>query len=368
MAESLTFEPDYVSPPGETLEDVLDERGMTQAELAERTGLSRKTVNEIVQGKAPITPDTALGLERVLGVAARFWNAREHHYREARARREETESLAQHADWVNRFPYREMAEMGLVSWVDGRSRDSIPRRGRELLDFFGVASPEQWKNVWLQPSVAFRKALTFTSDPEPVSAWLRDGEKIALEKLETAPFDETRFKTALHEVRRLTRETPEVFCERMVRCCAEAGVAVVFTPQLPKGRISGATQWVRPDLALIQLSLRYRTDDHFWFTFFHEAAHIVLHGKRDVFLEGSDDTGEHEKEEEANQWAASFLIPPGKLNSFVGREDRSRSAIVSFADELGIAPGIVVGQLQHRNFIPYSRHNDLKRKLKWKER
>src|SRR5690606_33325123 len=131
--------PDYVSPPGETLEDALDERGMTQAELAERTGLSRKTVNEIIQGKAPITPDTALSLERVLGVAARFWNAREHQYREARARREETESLAEHADWVGRFPYREMAEMGLVSWIDGRSRDANARRGRELLDFFGVA-------------------------------------------------------------------------------------------------------------------------------------------------------------------------------------------------------------------------------------
>src|SRR5690606_10582405 len=145
---------------------------------AERAGLSRKTVNEIIQGKAPITPDTALSLERVLGVSARFWNAREHQYREARARRQETENLARHADWVSRFPYRGMVEMGLVPQVDGRSRDSIARRAGALLDFFGVASPEQWKNVWLEPGVAFRKALTFTSDPEPVSAWLRYGEKI----------------------------------------------------------------------------------------------------------------------------------------------------------------------------------------------
>lgn len=367
MAVTLTFTPDYISPPGETLEDVLDERGMTQAELADRTGLSRKTVNEIIKGKAPITSDTALHLERVLGVPARFWNAREHQYREALARQEETEKLTQHSDWVNGFPYREMANMGLVAWVDGRAKDAVPRRGRELLDYFGVASPEQWQHVWLQPSAAFRKALTFTSNPEPVSAWLRYGEKVALEKLETRPYDEKRFKAVLHEIRGLTRESPEVFCERMVRGCADAGVAVVFTPQLPKARISGATQWLRPDLALVQLSLRYRTNDHFWFTFFHEAAHILLHGKRDVFLEGSDDKSEQEKEEEANRWAASFLIPEAKMNAFLARGEWSHEAVLSFAEDVGIAPGIVVGQLQHREFIPYTHLNGLKQKFEWQK-
>lgn len=366
MPTALTFTPDYISPPGETLEDALDERGMTQAELAERTGLSRKTINEIIKGKAPITSETALHLERVLGISARFWNAREQQHREALARLEEAERLARRADWIKRFPYREMAELKLVAQVDGRSKDAVVRRGRELLQYFRVASYEQWRQVWLQPSAAFRMALTFTSNPEPVSAWLRYGEK-ATEELETQPYDEKRFRALLGQMRSLTQENPEVFCERMIRGCAEAGAAVVFTPELPGARVSGATQWLRPDLALIQLSLRYKTDDHFWFTFFHEAAHILLHGKRDVFLEGSSDKSNQQKEEEANRWAASFLIPEAKMQAFLARGDQSRSAVTAFAAGLGIAPGIVVGQLQHRGFIPFTHLNGLKRKFEWRK-
>jgi HTH-type transcriptional regulator / antitoxin HigA len=365
MPHNLTFEPDFISPPGETLTDVLEERGMSQAELAERTGLSRKTVNEIIKGKAPISPETALHLERVFGIPARFWNAREHQYREALARLEEADELRRHAAWIDAFPYREMAALGFVPPVDGRVKDALERRGRALLDFFGVAAPEQWREVWLRPGVAFRMSLSFASHPEPVSAWLRYGQKTALEEIRTEPYDARTFRCILQEMRGLTTEPPEVFCDRLIAACAAAGVAVVLTPQLPKAHISGATQWLRPDLALIQLSFRYKTNDHFWFTFFHEAAHILLHGKKEVFLEDSDNHGLKGKEDEANRWAANFLVPEPRLNSFIARGDRSREAIVAFAREVGIAPGIVVGQLQHRGFIPYSSHNGLKIGFRW---
>jgi HTH-type transcriptional regulator / antitoxin HigA len=87
------YHPDYVSPPGDTLLDVLEGVGMTQAELAERLGKSRKHVNEVIKGVAGITPEMALQLERVLGVAAHFWNNREQQYREHLARQEERERL-----------------------------------------------------------------------------------------------------------------------------------------------------------------------------------------------------------------------------------------------------------------------------------
>ncbi len=137
-----------------------------------------------------------------------------------------------------------------------------------------------------------------------------------------------------------------------------------MAPQLPKARISGATRWLRQDCALVQMSLRYKTDDHFWFTFFHEAAHILLHGKRDVFLEDGDNEGSA-KEVQANQWASEFLIPGHRLNEFMADGERSRESIVSFAHELGIAPGIVVGQLQHRGYLEFTALHDLKRRLAW---
>ncbi|MEM9665488.1 MAG: helix-turn-helix domain-containing protein [Bacteroidota bacterium] len=366
MSNLIPFEPNFISPPGDTLDDALQERGMSQVELAERIGLDKKTVNEIINGKAPITPETALLLERVLGIPARFWSARDQQYREALARRELTQALEDEAEWIRRFPYNDMAKLGWVEPISGRSKNGLIRRGESLLRFFGVASPSQWDQVWLTSSAAFRKSLVFASHPEPVSAWLRYGEREA-EKIEAQPYDQKRFRTALDEVRQLTTESPDVFCERMVSLCAASGVAVVFTPQLPKARISGATQWLRHDLALIQLSLRHKTDDHFWFTFFHEAAHILLHGKKDVFLEQSGDESEQDKEDEANRWAANYLIPRRKMAAFRIKNDRSRAAVQSFAAELGIAPGIVVGQLQHDGFIPFKNLNDLKRKFSWKE-
>lgn len=99
-ASKNTYCPDYAIPPGETLAEVIHDRGMTQAELAERMGRPTKTINEIVKGKAAITPETAIQLERVLGVPARFWNSLEKNYREDLARIQETEKLRNGGEWM----------------------------------------------------------------------------------------------------------------------------------------------------------------------------------------------------------------------------------------------------------------------------
>ncbi|MCH8031981.1 MAG: ImmA/IrrE family metallo-endopeptidase [Bacteroidetes bacterium] len=359
--DPITYSPDYLSPPGDTLEDVLEERTMTQAELSERTGLSRKTINEIVKGKAPITSETALQLERVFDIPARFWSSREQQYREALARREERERLAGCTDWLADFPTAKMANLG---WIE-KTRDKVDKL-RHVLSFFGVASPAQWEEIWLgqTQNVAFRKSLRFSSDPKPMSAWLRFGE-VAARSMRCASFNRERFRAGLDEIRGLTREEASVFSKEMRRICCEAGVALVFTPQLPKARVSGATRWLTPELALIQLSLRYKKDDQFWFTFFHEVAHILLHGKRDVFLEGTNGEEQEKKEAEANTWARGFLIQPDDFKKFAATNDWSHAAVDEFAREQGIAPGIVVGRMQREEIIPYSYLNGRKRTLEW---
>lgn len=357
------FEPDFISSPGETLEDVLEEREMTQLELAGRMGRTPKLINEIVRGKAGITPETALQLERVFDIPASFWNARESKYREALAREEERRRLEEGVDWLKSIPVRAMAKLG---WIR-KHKDRVEQL-REVLQFYGVASPDQWRAIWLDTDsqVAFRKSLAFSSEPGATSAWLRYGE-IAARQRTLPPYNEAKFKEALQHIRTITREDPRVFVPKMRESIAETGVALVLTPQLPKARISGATRWLSSTKALIQLSLRYKTDDHFWFSFFHEAAHILLHGKRDVFLEDDEAAMEQRKEDEANAWAANFLIPKTALDDFIAQREFSYAAVQHFADELQIAPGIVVGQLQNRGLIPYSHLNKLKRKFAWEE-
>ncbi len=146
---------------------------------------------------------------------------------------------------------------------------------------------------------------------------------------------------------------------QLTSLCADSGVAVIFLPELPGTGVSGATSWLSSNKALIQLSLRYKSDDHLWFTFFHEAYHILKHGRKKVFLEFDGNRGREENE--ANEFAANKLIRKESLAQFVQVDDFRRSAIKRFATQMGISPGIVVGRLQHDGILLYNHHNDLKR-------
>jgi len=357
------YNPNSVSPPGGTIRDILDERGISQAELAERMGRSEKFVSNLVHGEAPLTQETALQLERVLNVPAHFWNSREQQYREALAREEEETDLQSFVEWMDEcIPVGDMVECG---WIPKRDRETD--QVREVLDFFGVTSPQEWESIWLNPETkaAFRKTLAFASEPGGVAAWLRYGERVA-QDLGCSPYDEETFKEALREIRTLSLELPDGFDRTMREKCRRAGVALVFTPQVEGAKISGATRWLKKDKALVQMSLRYKTDDQFWFTFFHEAAHVLLHGKRDVFLEDTEEEDQDGKEQEADDFAANFLIPEDEYEAFVEAEDFSFASVRSFAERQGIAPGIVVGRLQHDGHLPWkTRLNSLKRSLRW---
>lgn len=352
------YQPDFVSPPGETLLETLETLGMSQAALAERTGKSLKTINEIVRGKAPITPETALQLEHVLGVPAPFWNNRERQYQEWRARADEREQLSAHVAWLDEIPLKSMLDFG---WL--RADEDPVEQLREALRFFGVAAPDRWRELWLNPQAAFRSSPAFQAEPGAVAAWLRRGE-IEAQRLDCEPFDAGRFRAALVRIRTLTSEPPEVFQPEIVRLCAQAGVAVVFVPELPKIRTSGAVRWLTPTKAVLQLCLRYKSDDQLWFTLFHEAGHILLHGKREVFIDDGDGA-EGEKEQQASRFAADQLIPPTQWRRFGARAFYSKEAIIAFAEEAGIAPGIVVGRLQHEGLMPVTHCNGLKRRLQW---
>jgi len=243
------------------------------------------------------------------------------------------------------------------------------------LNFFGVASPDQFEQSCLKTvDVAFRRSTAFSADRASVAAWLRKGE-LEARQIACAPYDEARFTKALGRIRALTTEPPEVFQPEAVRECRQSGVALAFVRALPRTRASGATRWLTPSKALIQLSLRYKSDDQLWFSFFHEAGHIVKHGKTALFLDtepgvpargGDPKEAEADRNEaEADRFAANMLIRPENLRRFTRGGDYSRQAIVRFAHEIGIAAGIVVGRLQHDKILRYNQQNALKRRLDW---
>jgi addiction module HigA family antidote len=350
------FNPNYAVPPGAMLEEWLEERGMSQTALAERMDRPIKTINELIKGKTSFTQETAFQLEAVTGIEASFWTNADRIYQERASRLDEEERLKSWVGWARQFPFPEMVQFG---WVAPAAEPVA--RVRALLRFFGVATPEAWEAVYVDFQVAYRKSPAFNSNPAHLGAWLRQGELEAT-KLDCEAYDELRFKSALTGLRRLTTAPPNHAGEKLVEQCKSAGVAVAMVPELSKTHVCGATRWVTPVKALIQMSLRYKTDDHLWFTFFHEAAHILLHGKKDVFVEFN--AKDNPKEKEADRWAADFLVPPTEWRRFVSAGRMKSPDIQSFAAELGIHPSIVVGRLQHEKRIPFVACNGLKRRLR----
>lgn len=347
------YQPNYAVSPGEVLNAELELRGMTQQELAKRTGLTPKHIISIAKAKSAITPETAIKLERALGMPVQYWLNLESQYQEVLARNDEEKRLDRDLEWLQRIPVSQMVKL---NWLE-RHKDAKSQL-IEVLRFFGIASVNQWDEMWPNLNVAYRQHDTYEVSPEAVSAWLRQGELEAA-KIFCETYDKKAFRNALDEIRGLTTLPPEQFVPRVRKLCAKAGVAVVFVPSLPKTSVSGATRWLNPNKALIQLSLRYKTDDQLWFTFFHEAGHILLHGKKELFLEGTNGLDEL-KESEANEFAECELIPKKELQAFVEKRSLSKAAIAKFATEKGIAPGIVVGQLQHKGVLARSFCNDLK--------
>jgi HTH-type transcriptional regulator / antitoxin HigA len=355
------YSPDSVSPPGETLVDILEARAMSQADLAERTGRPKKTINEIIKGKAMITSETAVQFERVLGVPATFWTTREGHYRAHLATVEEEKELRKHTSWPEHFPLREMQRL---TWL--AEKPAGVELVRELLTYFGIASPASFDPVYVLAGSRFRQSNKFEIDRYALAAWLRRGE-LEGSRVDCKPFSRQNFSRALEEIRALTKTGPEVFIPKLKELGREVGVAIVFVHELPRIRTNGATRWLSQDKALIQLSYRGKRNDVLWFTFFHEAGHILLHGKKDIFVD-SENRESTDKEEEANAFAGDILLPPRDFQPFVARKDFTRNSIQKFAAAIGVHPGIVVGRLHHDKLLRHPAvHADLFMPLRYEE-
>lgn len=359
------FTPDWVSSPGDAIAEFLEERDWTQAQLGERLGYTTKHISLLINGKASLNEETALKLERVLGSTAAFWLRYEAQYRAALAKKEEESCLHGWTSWLDKLPVRELMNQGVIPKCILIDKNK-PGVVKNLLHFFGVASPEEWQKCYGSLEVNFRRTRQEQSDVGAIAAWLRLGE-IEAEKLDCPKYSKSKFEKAVREIRTLTVLPPAEFEPRMQQLCRESGVVLVLVPSIKGAHVSGVARWLNPHKALIQLSLYGKTNDRFWFNFFHEAAHILLHIKDNIFLDewDSGESLESEPEREADQWSREFLIPSvyeGELAQL-----KSKADVVDFAARIGIHSGIVVGRLQHDHLIDYSSMNGLKESFCFQE-
>jgi Zn-dependent peptidase ImmA (M78 family) len=225
-----------------------------------------------------------------------------------------------------------------------------------------VASPEAWDDYNRNQVVNYRKNNGMKESEQSTAVWLHLARNEALQKMSEYSeeyFDREKFKLALDEIRKFTCRKPEVLYPEMVELCRKSGVILVIVPEFKTTHISGAAVWLNAANAMIALSLRYKTNDQFWFTFFHEAAHLLFHAKKGIYID-TKAAGTSIEEKEADKFASDKLIPEMQYQRFTETGIFTKDAIVNFAHSIGIHAGIVVGRLQHEKRIPNSFHNELK--------
>ncbi|MBL1320848.1 MAG: HigA family addiction module antidote protein [Methylophaga sp.] len=357
--------------PGITLEEKLSLKGMLQVELAKRTGITAKTINLIIKGTAPISPETAMRLDNVLDEPADFWLNLEAKYQAQKLNTIKAGNLESELPFLEKINFKEMIKKG---WIN--KKETSLEQLKALYSFFGVSSVNQLSPVWSQLEVNYRTSTKYKQNHFNIMAWLRQGE-IKASEIPRQPYNLAKFKESLKECRKLTDEPFDLVYVEMQKLCANAGVTVVFIPELKGVATSGAAHWLDKDTALIQLSLRGKRNDMFWFNFFHEAGHIILHGRKEQFIDnqrqglmssGSDDdespyfTEENKlKEAEADEFSGDFLIPRKSFSQFVLETKIDKNSIQDFALSVGVSPGIVVGQLQSKGYLDWHKHNSLKK-------
>lgn len=362
MSSTSEFLPQWASPPGETIADILAARGWTQAVLASRLGEPVHMVEALISGAIPITIGMARRLQEQVGASVAFWMARDVQYRQdvERIRRIEYE-------WMRSIPVAEMSRLG---WLPAQ----IDQRTDHLLKFFDVASVPAWHRRYsdVLETVSFKTSASFESEAGAVVAWMRQGERVAA-KTECKPWDPDALRRTLPTIRRLTKVgRPERFLPRLTAVMADCGVTVAILPAPHGCRASGATLWISDRKALLLLSARHLTDDHLWFTFYHECGHLLLHRETRAFIdnvvldgaeEGSTPTREAQ-EEQANAFAVDVLLTENVLERLRTISPTYRT-LLRLASTVGIAPGILVGQLQRMGRIGPDRLNRLKRRYRW---
>ncbi|MFK0691572.1 ImmA/IrrE family metallo-endopeptidase [Mesorhizobium sp. IMUNJ 23033] len=335
-------------------------RSMTLESLADLLGESSEFTSQLLTGDVPIDNDIAESLADILGASKAFWLEREVQFRTARERARSNAPTSSPAEWLGRLPISDMKKFGWIS--SARGPENLLA---ECLRFFDVGSLVDWEATYrpLARAAAYRLSKSYVSDPMSIVTWLRFVETKA-QHISANNFDAVAFRKALPNLRALTLlKDPKVFMPKLRELCAACGVALVVAPTPQGCPASGATRLLSSGTAMIALSLRYKTDDQFWFTFFHEAGHLLLHSDRAFFLEDGSDVTQTE-EDEANEFSANLLVPSETWERLSPGIKDFRS-VVRQAVSIGTSPGILVGQMQHKGHLRFNQLNFLKRRLSW---
>lgn len=336
--------------PGQFIAALLAARGWTKRTMAIVLDMDEAGVNRLVSDKRAVDAAMALSLEELFGVPAERFMDLQKNYDLAKARivARPDPRRATRATLLGGLP---VAEMVKRRWIEAEDVRDVPAVERSLAKFFGVESPDQ---IEILPHAAKKTEVGPEVTP-PQIAWLYRVRSIANEML-VAPFSPPAAKAAVGKLAALRRHPEEL--RKVPRILAECGIRFLLVETLTAAKIDGVCFWLNERSPVVALSMRHDRIDNFWFVLRHELEHVIQgHGRAspslDAELEGEKaGTGADIPHEErvANAAASDFCVPRAMLDAFIARKAPffSERDLLGFARTLGVHPGLVAGQLQHK--------------------
>lgn len=351
-------------PPGEYIKDELVARGWTQTDLARILDRPFPAVNEIIAAKRRITRDTAIGLGEAFGTGPEIWLNLESAYRLGQAE-EATSDVARRARAYELAPVREMVRR---KWIGPAKQ--VGELENELKAFFEIDSLSG--DPPAIPHAARRSGSDVSVSPA-LRAWLYRTRAVARSAPVSAVFNDETFTRATGQLAQLRRGVDEI--RLVAKVLADCGIRFLVVEHLKGTHIDGTCFWLDSASPVVAVSLRYDRLDWFWFTLMHELGHVQRRDgletaqSIDVNLVGAGSLTTEVKplmEQEADRFAANFLVPQNELEGFIARVGPlySKTRIRGFAARLGVHPALVLGQLARRDEVGYSHSREMLEKVR----
>lgn len=350
----------YAVAPGEYLEEWLSEEGMSQQALADLLGCSRKQVNEIINGRAPITNDTAIRLQRVVGIPSDSWLRYEAAYRADLARIADQEHLAPHADEIDDVAVAYLRSIGATTATRRKPGQLVA----DFLAYHRCGTWEAYQHLHETASkgdyaLAALKESGATIDPTVLTSWLRAAEVAEpFERGRGYTYDPDKLRAAIPALRARAASPDPTMLQDIGTMLGNVGVVFMVVDPPKRFPLLGMTRWIDKRVPVIQQTGRWERDGFVIWTLFHELGHVLGDPRGEMHLEYSSEKKRNSAaERNANAFAMDVLFGPDGLARFSGlTRDRD---IAAAAQELGIAPGVAVHQLHRRRMLPYQFGNQL---------
>ncbi len=359
--KSMSLSREFIIHPGETLAELLEDRNMNQKDVAMRTGFSEKHISKVINGMAPITANFAKKLQVVFGVEALFWMNLQSNYDLELQEIEEAENITQEEIDALK-PLKEISnylfEVGILE--DSKSKIEKVLAFRNFLRLSNLTTAKKIVKV-----SAYRASQKDTPDPYVLCAWQRlceiMGEKIELDK----ELDIEKLKNSIPIIKEIMLEDVHTIQKQLPKIFSKCGIKFCIVRHFKGAPVQGYIEKNDKGEILLCITIRQASADIFWFTLFHEIAHILNNDIKKQFIDYTSPQSKDTAEEKADIFAMNTLLDSKRYQDFISKWDFSLNAIQEYAKEEGVPSCIVIGRLQKEKKIPYTLFNAEKVRWEW---